>query len=118
LKEKLPAVKAFAVEPSESAVLSGGKNGAHGIQGIGAGFVPKVLDTVLIDEVVKVSTEESVEYAKMLVETEGVSAGISSGAAVFGGIEVAKREEFLGKNVVVILPDSAWKYLSTALFGE
>lgn len=118
LKEKLPTLKAFAVEPSESAVLSGSKSGSHGIQGIGAGFVPKVLDTSLIDEVVKVSTKESVEYAKMLVETEGVSAGISSGATLFGGIEVAKREEFSGKNVVVVLPDSAWKYLSTALFGE
>lgn len=118
LKEKNSFVKAFAVEPSESAVLSGGEKGAHGIQGIGAGFIPKVLDMGLIDEVIKVSTRQSVEYAKMLVKTEGVSAGISSGAAVFGGIEVAKREEFAGKNVVVVLPDSAWKYLSTELFED
>ena len=118
LKEKNAFVKAFAVEPSESAVLSGEEKGAHGIQGIGAGFIPKVLDTQLIDEVIKVSTKQSVEYAKMLVKTEGVSAGISSGATVFGGIEVAKREEFAGKNVVVVLPDSAWKYLSTELFED
>lgn len=118
LKEKNAFVKAFAVEPSESAVLSGGEKGAHGIQGIGAGFIPKVLDMGLIDEVIKVSTRQSVEYAKMLVKAEGVSAGISSGAAVFGGIEVAKREEFAGKNVVVVLPDSAWKYLSTELFED
>ena len=118
LKEKNAFVKAFAVEPSESAVLSGEEKGAHGIQGIGAGFIPKVLDMGLIDEVIKVSTRQSVEYAKMLVKTEGVSAGISSGATVFGGIEVAKREEFAGKNVVVVLPDSAWKYLSTELFED
>ena len=118
LKEKNPSVKAFAIEPSESAVLSGGSSGAHGIQGIGAGFVPKVLDTGLIDEVLQVSTKESVDCAKMLVCTEGVSAGISSGAAVFGCIEVAKREEFAGKNIVTVLPDGAWKYLSTALFED
>ena len=118
LKEKNAFTKAFAVEPSESAVLSGGEKGTHGIQGIGAGFIPKVLDMGLIDEVIKVSTKQSVECAKMLVKTEGVSAGISSGAAVFGGIEVAKREEFAGKNVVVVLPDSAWKYLSTELFED
>lgn len=118
LKEKNPNVKAFAIEPSESAVLSGEKSGAHGIQGIGAGFVPKVLDTELIDEVLKVSTNESINLAKMLAEVEGVSAGISCGAALFGGIEVAKREEFFGKNVVVILPDGAWKYLSTPLFED
>ena len=118
LKEKNAFTKAFAVEPSESAVLSGEEKGSHGIQGIGAGFIPKVLDTELIDEVIKVSTKQSVECAKMLVKTEGVSAGISSGAAVFGGMEVAKREEFAGKNVVVVLPDCAWKYLSTELFED
>ena len=118
LKEQNPAIRAVAVEPKESAVISGGKPGPHGIQGIGGGFVPKVLDTSLIDEVYAVGTQESVETAKMIVKTEGISAGISSGAALFCAIELAKRPEFTDKNIVVVLPDTAAKYLSTELFGD
>ena len=118
LKERNPEIKAVAVEPKESAVLSGGKPGAHGIQGIGGGFVPKVLDMSLIDELFAVGTKESVETARMISKTEGISAGISSGAALFCAIELAKRAEFTDKNIVVVLPDTAAKYLSTELFGD
>ncbi len=118
LKEKNPEIKGVAIEPKTSAVLSGGKSGAHGLQGIGAGFIPKVLDLSLIDEIVTVSDEDAIKTAKTLAKKEGLSAGISSGAALFGGIEIAKREEFSGKNIVVILPDTGAKYLSTALFED
>ena len=118
LKEKNPKIKGVAIEPKTSAVLSGGKSGSHGLQGIGAGFIPKVLDLSLIDEIIQVSDGEAIESAKLLTKTEGISAGISSGAALFGALTIAKREEFSDKNVVVILPDSGAKYLSTALFED
>ena len=116
LKEKNKNVKVVAVEPSASAVLSGEKAGSHKIQGIGAGFIPKTLDTSVYDKVVKVSDNDAINYAKLLAKHEGVLAGISSGATLFGAIEVAKNPEFIGKNIVLILPDGGEKYLSTELF--
>lgn len=116
LKEKNKNVKVVAVEPSASAVLSGEKAGSHKIQGIGAGFIPKTLDTSVYDKVVKVSDSDAINYAKLLAKHEGVLAGISSGATLFGAIEVAKNPEFIGKNIVLILPDGGEKYLSTELF--
>ncbi len=116
LKEKNPALKVIAVEPADSPVLSGGKAGSHGIQGIGAGFIPEVLDTTLLDEVVTVRTEDAFAAARTLAKTEGVLAGISSGAALWGAFQVAKREENRGKTIVVVLPDSGSRYLSSGLF--
>lgn len=116
LKESIPSVKGIAVEPKTSAVLSGEQSGAHGIQGIGAGFIPKVLDRSLIDEVLKISDGESVETAKLVFALEGISAGISSGANLFGAIQIAKRAEYAGKNIVTVFPDDASKYRSTGLF--
>lgn len=116
LKEKNPSVKVVAVEPYESPVLSGGAAGAHGIQGIGAGFVPSVLDTEIYDEVIKVKTESAYESAKLLSKAEGVLAGISSGAALFAAIELAKRPENKDKKIVVIFPDTGDRYLSTGVF--
>ena len=116
LKEKNKNVKVVAVEPSASAVLSGEKAGSHKIQGIGAGFIPKTLDTSVYDKVVKVSDNDAINYAKLLAKHEGVLAGISSGATLYGTIEVAKNPEFIGKNIVLILPDGGEKYLSTELF--
>lgn len=118
LKESLPNVKTIAIEPKTSAVLSGETSGAHGIQGIGAGFIPKVLDVRLIDEILQITDEESVRTAKLVLKTEGISAGISAGANLFGAIEIAKRAEYAGKNVVTVFPDNALKYLSTKLFEE
>lgn len=118
LKEKNPAIKGVAIEPKTSAVLTGGRAGAHGLQGIGAGFIPKVLDLSLIDEIVTVGDDEAIQAAKTLVKTEGISAGISSGAALVGALEIANREEFTDKNIVVLLPDTGAKYLSTALFED
>ena len=112
LKEKNPDCRVFAVEPSGSPVLSGGEAGAHKIQGIGAGFIPKVLNTKIYDEVLCVSDEDSGAYARMLAEKEGLFVGFSSGAAVCAAIEIAKREEFLGKNIAVLLPDGGGRYLS------
>lgn len=116
LKEKKADVKVVAVEPKSSAVLSGGTAGAHGLQGIGAGFIPKVLDTSVYDEIVTVSNEEAFACGKMIGRNEGILVGISSGAALYAAIEVAKRDENAGKNIVVILPDTGDRYLSTTLF--
>lgn len=118
LKAQNPAVKVVAVEPADSPVLSKGTAGPHKIQGIGAGFVPDILDTQVYDEVVTVTTEEAFENARAFGRTEGILVGISSGAALAAAAELAKRPENTGKNIVVILPDTGERYLSTALFGE
>lgn len=116
LKEKNPNVKIVAVEPFSSPVLSKGVSGAHKIQGIGAGFVPKVLDTSVYDEVIAIKDEDAFETAREVGKKEGVLVGISSGAALFGALQVAKRPEYAGKNIVVLLPDTGDRYLSTTLF--
>ncbi len=118
LKEKNPNVKVIAVEPDSSAVLSGETSGAHKIQGIGAGFIPKVLDTTIYDEIVRVTNEDAFTTGKIIGHLEGVLTGISSGAALHAAIELAKKEENAGKTIVVLLPDSGDRYLSTDLFGE
>ena len=116
LKEKKPETKVVAVEPLSSAVLSTGVAGAHKIQGIGAGFVPDVLDTHIYDEIITVSNEDAFASGKLIGKSEGVLVGISSGAAVHAAVELAKREENAGKTIVVLLPDTGDRYLSTALF--
>lgn len=116
IKKRKPSFKAIAVEPTNSPVLSGGEPGSHKIQGIGAGFVPDVLNKDIIDEIIKVTNEEAMIYARKLAKEEGIFAGISSGAAVWAAIEVAKRKENKGKLIVVILPDLGDRYLSTELF--
>ena len=118
LKSKNPDVKIIAVEPETSAVLSTGKAGAHKIQGIGAGFVPNTLNTEVYDEIIPVSNEASFEYGKIIAKEEGVLVGISSGAALYAAIEVAKRPEFKGKTVVALLTDSGDRYYSTDLFKD
>jgi cysteine synthase A len=118
LKEKKPSVKIIAVEPKDSPVLSGGKPGAHKIQGIGAGFVPAVLDMKIVDEVIKVSNEDAGEVTKKLARQEGIFAGISCGAAMWAALEVAKRKESAGKTIVVLLPDTGERYLSTWVYKE
>jgi len=118
LKEKKPSVQAVAVEPEDSPVLSGGKAGTHKIQGIGAGFIPEVLRLDLLDEVIRVSDENAAIMMKRLAREEGVAVGISSGAAAWAAVEVAKRSENRGKMIVVILPDTAERYLSTWVFEE
>ena len=118
LKAKNPAVKVVAVEPKDSPVLSEGKAGVHKIQGIGAGFVPDVLNTAVYDEVLPVSNEDSFETGKLLGKAEGVLVGISSGAALYAAIELAKRPENEGKTIVVLLPDTGDRYLSTPLFQD
>ena len=118
LKSKNPDVKIVAVEPETSAVLATGKAGAHKIQGIGAGFVPNTLNTEVYDEIIPVSNEASFEYGKIIAKEEGVLVGISSGAALYAAIEVAKRPEFKGKTVVALLPDSGDRYYSTDLFKD
>lgn len=118
LKLKNPDIKVVAVEPSDSPVLSGGKPGPHGIQGIGAGFVPVVLNTEIYDEIIPVETRTAFDTAKLLAHKEGIQVGISSGAALYAAIEIAKKEENKGKTIVVILPDSGDRYYSTPLFQE
>lgn len=118
LKERNPDVKIVAVEPEDSPVLSGGQPGPHKIQGIGAGFIPKILDTKLIDEVITIANETSFQTSRELAEKDGIPAGISSGATVAAALELASRPEMEGKNIVVILASSAERYLSTALFGD
>lgn len=118
LKSKKPSVKVIAVEPKTSPVLSEGKSGSHKIQGIGAGFVPDVLNTKVYDEVIPVSNEDSFSTGKLVGIKEGVLVGISSGAALWAAIEVAKRPENEGKNIVVLLPDTGDRYLSTPLFAD
>jgi cysteine synthase A len=116
LKPRRPSLKIFAVEPEDSPVLSGGKPGLHKIQGLGAGFVPPILDMKVVDEVIKVGNQTSFDLARLLARLEGVPGGISSGAAVAAAIEVGLRPEFEGKNIVLIIPSFAERYLSTALF--
>ncbi|MEK7996525.1 MAG: cysteine synthase A [Planctomycetota bacterium] len=117
LKSRKPSIRTVAVEPANSPVLSGGKAGPHMIQGIGAGFVPDVLNMEVVDEVIQVANEDAFDMAKRLAKEEGIFAGISSGAAAVAAIKVAKRKENAGKLIVVVLPDTAERYISTALFG-
>ena len=116
LKPRRPSLKIFAVEPDASPVLSGGQPGPHRIQGIGAGFVPAVLDTSIYDEVIRVSNEDAIAYARLVARLEGIPVGISSGAAIKAAVEVGRRPEFAGKTIVVVIPSFAERYLSTALF--
>jgi cysteine synthase A len=116
LKKKKPSFLAVAVEPKDSCVLSGGKPGAHKIQGIGAGFIPEILNTKILDEIIQVSNEDAINTARRLAKEEGILVGISSGAAAFAAINVARRKEHKDKLIVVIFPDTAERYLSTDLF--
>ena len=116
LKEQKAGVKVIAVEPATSAVLSGGKPGPHGLQGIGAGFIPAVLDTSVYDVVFPVENEQAYEAARLIGKNEGVLVGISSGAALYAALELAKRDEYAGKTIVALLPDTGDRYLSTPLF--
>lgn len=118
LKSKNPNVKIVAVEPASSAVLSGAKPGPHKIQGIGAGFVPEVLDTNVYDEIIPVENDDAFEYGRLVGQKEGVLVGISSGAALCAAVQIAKRPENKGKKIVVLLPDTGDRYLSTPLFAE
>ena len=118
LKSKKSQVKVVAVEPASSAVLSGKPSGAHKIQGIGAGFVPEVLDTEIYDEILPVENEDAFAFGREIGKTEGVLVGISSGAALYAAVKLAKREENAGKTIVVLLPDTGDRYLSTPLFSE
>lgn len=118
IKKRKPGFKAIAVEPDASPVLSGGSPGPHKIQGIGAGFVPQVLDKSIIDEVIRVTNEDAGEVARELARSEGILAGISSGAALWAALEVARRKENQGKLIVVVLPDTGERYLTTWLFQE
>ncbi|MBP1909549.1 cysteine synthase A [Methanolobus bombayensis] len=115
IKDRKPSFKAIAVEPEDSPVISGGNPGPHKIQGIGAGFIPDVLNTEIIDEVVKISNEDAFETARQMAKKEGILVGISCGAALHAALELARREENIGKMIVVILPDTGERYLSTAL---
>jgi cysteine synthase A len=118
LKSKNPNVKIIAVEPADSPVLSEGKAGPHKIQGIGAGFIPDILDTGIYDEIIAVKNEDAFQIGREIAKSEGLLIGISSGAAAWAATEIAKRPEYAGKNIVVILPDTGERYLSTALFEE
>ena len=116
LKEKIKGIKVIAVEPTDSPFLSQGKAGAHKLQGIGAGFVPEILDTTIYDEIITVSSEDAFETGRLLGQKEGILVGVSSGAALWAAIQLAKKEENAGKNIVVILPDTGDRYLSTEMF--
>ena len=118
LKEQNPQIKIVAVEPKSSPVLSGGKPGPHKIQGIGAGFVPEILDTSLFDEIITVDNEDAMNMGKEFGKNEGILVGISSGAALWAAVEIGKREENKDKNIVVLLPDTGERYLSTPMFEE
>ena len=118
LKEKNPAVKIVAVEPADSPVLSGGKAGPHKLQGIGAGFVPEVLDTSVYDQIMTITTDQAYEAGRMMGRREGVLVGISSGAALYAALELARQPENEGKTIVVLLPDTGDRYLSTPMFAE
>lgn len=118
LKEKNPDIKIIAVEPSDSPVLSEGKSGPHKLQGIGAGFIPMTLDMTIFDEVIKVTTDEAFESAREAAKTDGVLGGISAGAAIYAAKVVAKRNEFRGKSIVVLIPDGGGRYLSTPLYNN
>ena len=118
LKSKNPNIKVVAVEPSGSPVLSEGKGGPHKIQGIGAGFIPPILNTSIYDEVIKVENEDAFKFGKLITKKEGILVGISSGAALYAAIKLAERKENKGKNIVVLLPDTGDRYYSTPLFEE
>ncbi|MBS6510067.1 MAG: pyridoxal-phosphate dependent enzyme, partial [Clostridiales bacterium] len=118
LKSKNPEVKIVAVEPADSPVLSGGVAGPHGLQGIGAGFIPKTLNTAVYDEILQITTDQAYEAARLIGKSEGVLVGISSGAAAAAAIALAKRAENRGKTIVVLLPDTGDRYLSTPLFEQ
>ena len=116
LKEQNKEIKIIAVEPSDSAVLSGEKAGPHKIEGIGAGFIPEILEVSLLDEIISVSKENAYKFANMLAKEEGILVGVSSGAALYAAVEIAKREEYKGKTIVALLPDTGTRYLSTEMF--
>ena len=118
LKSKKPEVKIVAVEPADSPVLSGGAAGPHKLQGIGAGFIPKTLNTAVYDEILQITTDQAYEAARLIGKSEGVLVGISSGAAAAAAIALAKRAENRGKTIVVLLPDTGDRYLSTPLFEQ
>ena len=118
LKEQNPKIRVVGIEPAGSAILSGGTAGPHGLQGIGAGFVPKVLDTSVYDEIIPVTDADAYEIGRELGRSEGILVGISSGAALWAAIELAKRPENVGKNIVVLLPDTGDRYLSTPMFAD
>ena len=118
LKEKIPGVKVFAVEPAASPVLSGGHPSSHKIQGIGAGFKPAVYNSEYIDEIMQISNNDALETSREVAAAEGLLVGISSGAALHAAVQIAKRAEYAGKNIVVLLPDTGERYLSTQLFGK